>query len=336
MRSGDPSPSWWNDAKVRGLLYQIMLVVVVVGAGAFLLHNTLANLDLRHIATGFGFLDRQASFDISESPIDYTPADSYLRALAAGLANTAEISVAGVVLATLVGFAAGLARLSGHPLMGRMAGVYVELIRNIPLLLQLLFWYELMTEGLPSPRQAWSLAGGIFLSNRGLKFPLPAWEGGALSLDMPELAGFNFAGGGTLSPECAALLFGLVLYTGAFIAEIVRGGVLAVPRGQTEAGLALGLSRRVVMGLVVLPQSLRVILPPLISQYLNLIKNSTLAVAIGYPDFVNIANTTINQTGQAVEGVFLIILVYLSISLALSGVLNWYNRHLTRGREGSG
>jgi general L-amino acid transport system permease protein len=237
-----------------------------------------------------------------------------------GLANTFKVALLGIVFATVLGTLIGLMRLSADRLLAGFASSYVEFIRNVPLLVQLFFWYALITEGLPAPREALSPLPGVFLTNRGVFFP--TFSG------VPELQGFNFAGGGALTPEFAALLIGLSLYTAAFIAEIVRAGVLAVPRGQWEAARAVGLQHRQVLRHVVGPQALRVIVPPLTSQYLNLIKNSSLAVAIGYPDLVSIANTTINQTGQAIEGIAIIMAVYLTISLAISALMNWYNARL--------
>jgi general L-amino acid transport system permease protein len=385
-----PFHHWWNDERVRGVLYQIAVLAGIVGLGWFLVANTLSNLNARHIATGFDFLDKEAAFGISEHVIDYAPTDTYLRAFAVGVLNTIEVSFLGVVLTTLLGLVMGIARLSKNWLVANFAAGYVELMRNTPLLLQLFVWYELITGALPGPRQAISLFNAIFLSNRGLKLPAPVWDahfvaivaafalaivgsfllsrwarlrqdrtgqyfpvlptsvalivglpvlaflgGGAeLHLDVPHLAGFNFAGGFTLSPEFAAVLVGLVVYTGAFVAEIVRAGILAVPHGQTEAALALGLSRLSVLRLIILPQSLRVIVPPLTSQYLNLTKNSTLAVAVGYPDLVSVGNTAINQTGQAVEGVSIIMAIFLLISLATSWFMNWYNKSIAlRGEK---
>jgi general L-amino acid transport system permease protein len=234
------------------------------------------------------------------------------------------VSLLGIVLSTLVGTMIGIARLSDNWLVARLATLYVEGVRNVPLLLQLFFWYALITQGLPGPRQAIHLLPGFWLSNRGLAVPSVDWS--SFSLSMPHLAGFNFEGGAVFSPELAALLFGLTLYTAAFIAEVVRGGILAVPKGQSEAASALGLTRGQSLRLVILPQALRIIVPPLTSQYLNLLKNSSLAIAIGYPDLVNIANTTINITGQAIEGIALVMAVFVAISLALSALMNWYNR----------
>jgi general L-amino acid transport system permease protein len=380
----DASVPWWNDRRVRSVLYQIAVLGGVVLLGAYLVSNTLANLESRNIATGFGFLWREAGFGVSESPIAYSPADSYARVLLVGLLNTLKVSIVGVVLATIIGAIAGVARLSRNWLVARFASVYVETLRNIPVLLQLFFWYALIAEALPGPRQALNPLPGVFLSARGLKFPEPVWQtthllmfvaflvgiagawavgrwarirrertgqlfpsiqigiglilglpaltwllGGApTEMDVPELRGFNFVGGFTVTPEFTALLVGLVLYTGTFIAEIVRGGILAVSYGQTEAALALGLSRGLVLRLIILPQALRVIIPPLTSQYLNLTKNSSLAVAIGYPDLVSTANTAINQTGQAVEGIAVIMAVYLTVSLSISALMNWYNQRI--------
>ncbi|MGF1640777.1 MAG: amino acid ABC transporter permease [Rhodospirillales bacterium] len=388
--SAGPAPppaarvAWWNDRRVRGVVYQIVVLGGVVLLAWYLISNTLTNLENRSIATGFAFLEREAGFDVSESPIRYSAADSYFRVLVVGLLNTLKVSVFGIVLATILGTIVGVARLSSNWLVARFATVYVEGLRNIPILLQLFFWYSLITEGLPGPRQALNPVPGVFLSNRGFKIPVPVWEtthtlmaiallagiaaawglarwahrrqertgrifptfrvgaalilglplvvyglGGApTAMDAPVLSGFNFQGGATLSPEFAALLIGLVAYTGSYIAEIVRGGILAVSHGQTEAGLALGLRKSLVMRLILLPQALRVIIPPLTSQYLNLTKNSSLAVAIGFPDLVSVANTSINQTGQAIEGIAIIMAVYLTVSLSISAFMNWYNRRI--------
>jgi general L-amino acid transport system permease protein len=382
--SGQRSVPWWNDRRVRGVLYQVAVLGGVIALISYLVSNTLANLEVRQIATGFGFLDREAGFGISESVIPYSPADTYFRALGVGIINTLLVSAIGIVLATLLGIVAGIARLSRNWIVAQLAGAYVETLRNIPVLLQLFFWYSLITEGLPGPRQALQPLPDVYLSSRGMKLPVPVWEpthawmlaalavaivgagflarwakrrqertgrlfpviranlaliiglpllawlagGMPTRFDLPTLQGFNFSGGMTVSPEFTALLVGLVLYTGAFIAEIVRGGILAVPHGQTEAGLAVGLSRSQILRLVTLPQALRVIIPPLTSQYLNLTKNSSLAVAVGYPDLVSVANTAINQTGQAVEGVAIIMAVYLTVSLSISAFMNWYNRRI--------
>ena len=294
----------------------------MLAAGAwFLISNTAANLADRRIASGFAFLDREAGFAIGESFfLRYDAGQTYLRALAVGLANTLAVSAIGIVLATVLGVAIGLLRLSTSLLLKGIAAAYVEFIRNVPLLVQLFFWYALITDALPGPRQALEPLPHVFLSNRGIFLP-------SLS-SVPALQGFNFSGGIAISPEFGALLAGLSVYTAAFIAEIVRAGILAVPRGQYDAAAAIGLTYGPQMRFIVFPQALRVIVPPLASQYLNLVKNSSLAVAIGYPDLVSIANTTMNQTGQAIEGVAIIMAVYLTISLAISALMNWYNARI--------
>jgi general L-amino acid transport system permease protein len=374
-----------NDPRLRALVYQAVAVGAALAVGWYLVSNTLANLEARNIASGFGFLDREAGFAIGEtSLISYSAADSYRRALTVGLANTFRVALIGIVAATVLGTLIGLARLSRNWLLAKFAAAYVEFIRNVPLLVQLFFWYALITENLPLPREPLEPLPGVYLTNRGIFFPVPvahpayawmfaafvagtagaafyAWWAGrrqaltgrrppvlwaALALvlvppgvayfaagaptgvSVPELSGFNLVGGMSLTPEFAALTGGLVVYTAAFIAEIVRAGILAIHYGQFEAAYALGLRRGLAMRLVVLPQALRVIVPPLTSQYLNLTKNSSLAVAIGYPDLVSIANTTINQTGQAIEGIAIIMAVYLTISLAISAFMNWYNARI--------
>ena len=304
--------------KVRSIAYQAAALAAVLVVAWFFVWNTATNLEARRIASGFGFLQREAGFEIGESFfLRYSAADSYLRALAVGVANTLAVALIGIVLATGIGTAVGLFRLSPNFLLRTLSAAYVEFIRNVPLLVQLFFWYALITEGLPHPREALSPLPGVFLSNRGIL--LPSFEG------LPRLEGFNFVGGIAISPEFAALLTGLAVYTAAFIAEIVRAGVLAIERGQWEAAHAVGLTRRQALRHVVVPQALRVVVPPLASQYLNLTKNSSLAVAIGYPDLVSIANTTMNQTGQPIEGVAIIMGVYLTISLSISAFMNWYN-----------
>ncbi len=373
-----------NDLRVRAVLWQILVIGAVLLAAWYLVDNTLANLRARNIATGAAFLGREAGFDISEHLPAYSPTDTYARALMVGLVNTLQVSVIAIVLATILGTVVGIARLSGNWLVARLATVYVEGVRNVPLLLQLFVWYAVITQTLPRPPEALNPLPGVFLSNRGLRLPTPVWEtghslallglaaavvtawlwarharrrheatgsrppvlwpsvlliaglpvvgwllGGApTAMDVPSLRGFNFVGGTSISPEFAALLAGLTVYTASFIAEIVRGGILAVPHGQTEAAQALGLSRGQILRLIVLPQALRVIVPPLTSQYLNLTKNSSLAIAIGYPDLVSVANTTINQTGQAVEGVAIIMAAYLAVSLGISLFMNWYNERI--------
>jgi general L-amino acid transport system permease protein len=307
-----------HSAKARRIAYQAAAIACALGVAWFLVSNALTNLQERRIASGFGFLGREAGFEIGESAfLRYGASDSYLRALLVGLTNTLSVALIGIVLATGLGTAIGLARLSKNALLRSLSAAYVEFIRNVPLLVQLFFWYAVITEGLPQAREALSPLPGVFLSNRGIFVPTFS--------SSPELQGFNFVGGAALSPEFATLLVGLATYTAAFIAEIVRAGILAVDRGQTEAAHALGLSRGLTTRLVILPQALRVIVPPMTSQYLNLTKNSSLAVAIGYPDLVSIANTTMNQTGQAIEGIAIIMAVYLTISLSISAFMNWYN-----------
>jgi general L-amino acid transport system permease protein len=311
-----------DHRKGRRIAYQAGAIAALAAAAWFIVSNTAANLEARHISSGFAFLRREAGFEIGEGfLIAYDSAGSYLRALAVGLANTFKVGLLGILLATALGVLVGLCRLSRDYVAKSLSSAYVEFVRNVPLLVQLFFWYTLFTQ-LPPPAEALHPLDGVYLTNRGIYFPLPG--------SVPALEGFNFAGGGSLSPEFATLLAGLTLYTAAFIAEIVRAGVLAVPRGQVDAALALGLPARAARRHVVLPQALRVIVPPLTSQYLNLVKNSSLAVAIGYPDLVSIANTTINQTGQAIEGVAIIMAVYLTISLAISALMNAYNARIAR------
>jgi general L-amino acid transport system permease protein len=374
----------------RAILIQVVVVGVVLVAASYLVANTLRNLDLRGIATGFGFLWREAGLPIAESPIAYAPTDSYGRALLIGVLNTVKVAVIGIVLATVLGTAIGIARLSKNWLLARASAIYVELLRDLPLLLQLLFWYTVL-QMLPGPRVAFQLLPGLYLSNRGLVLPSLVWDGAHLiilgllilgllltiayrrhtraaqardgryrpvwpaafllmlampviawvaldlpaQIDTPALRGFNFRGGALVSPEFFALLLGLVTYTAAFIAEIVRSGIIAVSPGQWEAGRALGLPTRLILGKIVLPQALRVIIPPMTSQYLNLTKNSSLAVAIGYQDIVSIANTALNQTGQAIEGIAIIMAVYLSISLSISLFMNWFDHRVALKGRGS-
>jgi general L-amino acid transport system permease protein len=369
--------------RLAGIFWQIVVVGLAVALVAWLWSNAVHNLSERRISTGFAFLGREAGMPIADAWLAYSPKDTYLRAFLVGVVNTLRVAVIGIVLATVFGTLVGIARLSSNWLLSRLAAIYVEVLRDLPLLLQLLFWYVLM-QGLPPARAAWMPLGGVYLSNRGLVIPsipigtanlwviaaavvglvasyalhrhlvarqlldglprrlwpyalilvlvLPAvvsWGVGASwTVTMPELRGFNFVGGSTLSPEYSALLIALVTYTTAFIAEIVRSGIQAVSRGQWDAAMALGLRRSFVLQHIVLPQALRVIIPPMTSQYLNLTKNSSLAVAIGYQDIVSIANTTLNQTGQAIEAIALIMLVFLTISLGISLFMNWYNARI--------
>lgn len=377
-------PPLWNDPRVRAIVFQALVIGAVLALAAYLVHNTLVNMARQGIATGFGYLDHEASFEIGEALIPFSPADTYGRALLVGLLNTLLVAAIGIVLATVLGTIAGIARLSTNWLIRKLAQVYVEGLRNVPLLLQLIVWWDVLRVSAPGPRQAWHPLPGIFISNRGLLLPVPIYqpvylwmglafiaglvvarviavwarrrqtatgqpfptvkvglaviiglplaafliEGAPLAWSVPSLRGFNFQGGYAVTPEFAALLFGLVVYTGTFIAEIVRGGIEAVSRGQSEAAAALGLRRGQALRLIILPQALRVIIPPMISQYLNLTKNSSLAVAIGFPDLMSITNTTLNQTGQAVEAIAIAMAVYLGFSLLTSLFMNWFNRRV--------
>jgi general L-amino acid transport system permease protein len=368
--------------KRRAVVLQAVLVVFILALGWFFFQNARANIAAQNTKTGFDFFWNTAGFGVVQALIPYDETSTYFRAFLVGLANTLVVSALGIVFATVLGFLVGIARLSSNWLLARLAGGYVELVRNLPLLFQILFWYLAVLASLPGPRNSFSLFG-IYVNNRGLILPRPVFGEGAewvlaafvggvvfalffrayvrrrqaetgevlpagwvalgvivglplvvfllagapISLEVPELRGFNFAGGMRLIPEFVALLIALSTYTAAFIAEIVRAGILAVHRGQSEAAYSLGLRRGVTLRLVVLPQALRVIVPPLTNQYLNLTKNSSLAVAIGYPDFFALfAGTTLNQTGQAIEIIFITMLVYLAISLATSALMNWYNR----------
>jgi general L-amino acid transport system permease protein len=373
-----------NDPTFRAIFWQ----VVVIGGFAlivwWLISNTLRNLEVRAIATGWNFLSREAGFAIGESLIPFEPDNTYARAIIVGVLNTLRVSIVGIVLATVLGTFIGIGRLSKNWMVNRICSVYVEFMRNLPLLVQLFFWWALFQDVFPGPRQAYEPLPGIFFSNRGIKVPVPAehwihaWMGVAclvgivasffmrrwararqaatgeqfpvvgaslglilglpfvvwlfggapVTMDWPTLRGFNFQGGLTMTPEYAALLVGLVTYTAGFTAEIVRAGILAVPHGQTEAAAALGIRKGPMLQLVILPQALRVIIPPMTSQFLNLTKNSSLAVAIGYPDLVSIANTTLNQTGQAIEGIAIIMAAYLTVSLSISIFMNWYNKRI--------
>jgi general L-amino acid transport system permease protein len=375
---------FYNDPKKRSILFQIATLLMVGLAAYYLISNTLTNVEKQSIATGFGFLEKEAAFEIGESPIRYSAADTYGRALVVGFLNTLIVSSVGIVITVILGTLIGIARLSSNWLVSKSAAAYIEVFQDIPVLLQLFFWYAFFYNALPSPRQALNPIIGVFLSNRGFVFavpeahpihkymavafvlacvviyflrrwarerqartgqpfpifrisvalviglPLMTWViGGApTAMNVPVLKGFNFSGGTNISPEFTALLLGLILYTAAFVAEVVRAGIQSVSKGQTEAAMSLGLRPSRVLNLVILPQALRVIIPPLTSQMLNLTKNSSLAVAIGYPDFVSVAGTTINQTGQAIEGVALMMIVYLTLSLLTSAFMNWYNKKM--------
>ena len=375
----------WNDTRYRGLFFQVLVLGAIIALGVFLLNNVLVNLERRGIASGFEFLSSTAGFGIIMHLIDYSEESSYGRAFLVGLLNTLLVSALGIFFATILGFVVGLGRLSSNWLVARLAGVYVEIVRNIPLLLQIFFWYFAMLVPLPSPRQSMAMGGTIFFNNRGLHLPAPILESGfsmvllalfiamvtvilvkrwarrrreatgrhfptfyfsmgtvvilpliaviltdfPVSWQIPELQGFNFVGGYVVIPELMALLIALSVYTASFIAEIVRAGVQSVGRGQVEAAYSLGLKPGQTLRFVIIPQALRVIVPPLTSQYLNLTKNSSLAVAIAYPELVSVfMGTVLNQTGQAIEVIAMTMAVYLTISLAISFFMNWYNRSI--------
>jgi general L-amino acid transport system permease protein len=374
-----------SDPKVRAWLFQIITVLAVVSLGWFMFDNTQTNLQHRGITSGFGFLERSAGFGIAQHLIDYTEADSYARVFVIGLLNTLLVSVIGIFLATILGFIIGVARLSPNWMISKLATVYVEVFRNIPPLLQILFWYTAVFLTLPGPRQAHGYFDMFFISSRGLNMPSANaaegawpfvtsivvaivaiiamtrwankrfeatgepfhkfWAGLALFLaipalsmlifgapvhwEVPELRGFNFVGGWVLIPELISLTLALTVYTAAFIAEIVRSGIKSVSHGQTEAARSLGLRPGPTLRKVIIPQALRVIIPPLTSQYLNLAKNSSLAAAIGYPEMVSLfAGTVLNQTGQAIEVIAITMSVYLAISISISLLMNWYNKRI--------
>jgi general L-amino acid transport system permease protein len=309
----------------RARLWQGALLVTLVVAAGGLWWTVRHNLAARQIRTGFAFLAEPAGFDIGEGPVPYTPQDSYLWAFLAGVANTLRVSAAGIVAATLLGTLVGLGRLSHNALVRAVSTIYVEVLRNVPLIVQLFFWYVVATELLPDAAEPLQLLPHLYLSKGGLQYPVPSLSHG---WDYPELTPFNVSGGGGVTPEFLTLFIGLTTFTAAAVAEIVRSGVLAVSHGQTEAASALGLTRRQVVRHVVLPQARRIIVPPLTSQYLNLTKNSSLAVAIGYPDVVSIANTAINQNGQALECILLIMAVYLTVNLVTAAGMGLYERRV--------
>ena len=380
----ESKPKFWNDPRKRALLFQLLLLCGLGVVFYIIVDNTLTNLEQRGITTGFDFLTQQAGFGVSLSLIEYTETATYGRTFVVGLLNTMLVAVMGIIGATILGFLLGVARLSDNWLISRISAVYIETFRNIPLLLQIFFWYFAVLRALPHPRQSLEFLG-MFLNNRGFIMPAPvtgdgfelvtgalvagilaSWlvsrwahkrqndtgqqfpifwasvgliiglpllaffvAGMPVSLDHPELKGFNFRGGMTVIPELIALWLALTIYTAAFIGETVRAGILAVSHGQTEAASALGLSKARILRFVVIPQSLRVIIPPLTSQYLNLTKNSSLATAIGYPDLVNVfAGTTLNQTGQAIEVIAMTMALYLALSLLTSLFMNWYNARI--------
>lgn len=378
-----PKKRLWNDPRFRGLIFQAITIFIVVWLGWTLVDNTLSNMAARGIRTGFGFLEDSANFGVLITLIPYNESMSYLRVFFVGLLNTVLVSVVGIFLATILGFIVGVARLSNNWLIAKISLAYIEIFRNIPLLLQIFFWYYFVLRTLPTVRDSLSLGGIFFLSNRGLYMPHPYSEAGfqfvwlaigiaiigmigwtkyvrrrqlrtgqrlpvlwvnvavfiglplivfllagsPLHWTIPKMTGFNFTGGVVILPEFAALLLALTMYTGAFIAEAVRSGILAVSKGQTEAAHALGIKPGRTLQLVVIPQAMRVIIPQVTSQYLNLAKNSSLATAIGYPDLVAVfMGTALNQTGRAVEIVAMTMSVYLAMSLLISLGMNLYDR----------
>lgn len=319
--------SFFFSARVRSWALQALIAAGFVGGVAWLIGNAMNNLARRGITGGFGFMSQAARFPISESVLTYDTTDTFARAFAVGITNTLAIAALVVLVSTALGLGLALLRQARHPVLSGAGSVYVEVIRNTPLVVQLLFWYGLLTVNLPSASEAFSPVPGVFLSVRGLVFPSFAWHGGlSFSWDVPVLEGLGFVGGTTFTPEFTALLVGLTLYSTAFSGEIIRGGIAAISRGQWEAGESLGLRRGQVLRSIIFPQALRAIVPPMTSQYLAIIKNSTLALAVGYPDLSFVVTTTINQTGQAVEGILVLMGVFLSISLAVSLFMNWYNR----------
>ncbi|WP_313646718.1 amino acid ABC transporter permease [Pseudomonas sp.] len=374
-----------SDPRARAWLFQILTVVLVVGLGWYLFHNTQTNLQHRGITSGFDFLERSAGFGIAQHLIPYVESDSYARVFVIGLLNTLLVTLIGVILATVLGFVIGVARLSPNWMISKLAAVYVETFRNIPPLLQILFWYFAVFLTLPGPRGSINIDDMVFISNRGLNIPGASmaegfwpfvvavavallaivamvryanrrfdatgqplhkfWLGLALLIgipgacvllfgspvhwQVPQLKGFNFVGGWVLIPELLALTLALTIYTAAFIAEIVRSGIRSVSHGQTEAARSLGLREGPTLRKVIIPQALRVIIPPLTSQYLNLAKNSSLAAGIGYPEMVSLfAGTVLNQTGQAIEVIAITMSVYLAISISISLLMNWYNKRI--------
>lgn len=384
---GDRSKSlvdYLNDENVRAVIYQIVAIALVIFAGWYLVSNTLDNLERQHISTGFDFLNLEASFGISESMIHYTPKSSYATALLVGFLNTVKVAVIGIILCTIIGTIFGIARLSSNWVVRKLAAVYVETFRNIPVLLQLFFWYAIIPGAFPSARNALEPLPHVLMTNRGIYLPVPVadnaysfmgiaiilaiaaiyfmrkwaakrldatgqpfpviWAslgilvgflliaylaGGApTAMDLPELKGFNIRGGYNVSPEFLAVLIGLTVYTSTYVAEVVRSGIEAVPSGQWEAAESLALKRSVALRKIILPQSMRVAIPPLTNQYLNLTKNSSLAVAVGYPDLVSVSNTTMNQTGQAIEAISIYMAVYLALSLLTSLFMNWFNKKM--------
>ncbi|MBU1305676.1 MAG: amino acid ABC transporter permease [Alphaproteobacteria bacterium] len=381
-----PRPSFFNDPVIRGIVYQVVVAAILVAFIAWIVGNTATNLAAQNKTTGFDFLWKTAGFDISFSLLPWTRESIYWEAFLVGITNTLLVAFIGIIAATVLGFTIGIARLSSNFIVSSLATIYVETIRNIPLLLQLFFWYFAVLKAMPAVRDSIVLPLDSFINQRGIFVPKPipdaqfgfvwiglalaiaavlgmrhwakrrleatgkrfpvfltavailvvipgiVWvvSGAAVAFDPPVLERFNFKGGLQLPPEFVALLFGLTIYTASFIAETVRGGIQAVSRGQTEAAMSLGLKEGDRLRLVIVPQAMRVIVPPLTSQYLNLTKNSSLGAAIGYPELVNVfSGTALNQTGRAIECIALTMLVYLTFSLVTSAIMNWYNARVS-------
>ncbi len=376
--------SWMNDPRIRGLIFQVIVVVILAAAVYWIWGNTVENLRRANISSGFGFLNRRSGFDVSQSLIAFSADSTFGRALVVGILNTVLVAVCGIITATIIGFLIGIGRLSGNWLIARICTVYVEVFRNIPPLLVIFFWYLGVLSVLPAPRDSIELPFQSYLNSRGFFLPKTIWEEGAwvipvaivlalvlvfaiarwaykrqmktgerfptlltsialivglpvlatiasgvpFSFEFPQQGTFNLTGGSQVKPEFLSLYLALSFYTASFIAEIVRAGILAVSRGQTEAANALGLRAGPTLRLVVVPQALRIIIPPLTSQYLNLTKNSSLAVFVGYPDLVQIGQTTMNQTGQAIEVVAIWMVIYLGLSLSTSVFMNWFNARM--------
>ena len=373
--------SFAYDPKFRGIFYQVLTLLIVLVIGWWIFDNTTENLARSGTASGYGFLRGRAGFDIGQSLIAYTSDSTYGRAIVVGFLNTMLVAVLGIFTATIVGFIIGLGRLSRNWLVAKLCTLYVEVFRNIPVLLIIFFWYKGVLDSLPQVRDSIALPFNIFLNNRGLAFPNPIWGEGAwlipvafligvvativvarwakqrqaatgkqfhtiwtgiglivglpvlaflimgapLTFDSPIAGRFNMTGGARILPEFVALYVALSLYTASFIAEVIRAGIRGVAKGQSEAAFALGLQPSHTTRLVVVPQAMRIIIPPLTSQYLNLTKNSSLGVAIGFPELFSTTSTTLNQTGQAVEAISIMLTVYLAISIATSIFMNWFN-----------
>lgn len=380
---GPSSNGFFNNPQNRAIIYQVAALLFVIFLAYYFTNNMFENVEKRGITTGFSFLDDVAGFGISQTLIHYDDgASTYYDVFIVGLLNTLLVAVIGVVIATTLGLLIGIGRLSPNFLISKLSMVYIETFRNIPILLQILFWYNVVLAALPSPRQSFVYFDSVFLNNRGLLTPEPIFESGSgfilvafilaiisvfflarwakkrhdlsgeefplfkvslailitapllvyfisgqpISAEYPVLKGFNFKGGLAIIPELLALIFALSIYTATYIAEAVRAGIEAVPSGQKEAAKSLGLKEHVILRQVVLPQALRVIIPPVINQYLNLVKNSSLATAIGYPEVVTLfSGTTLNQVGQAIEIILMTMAVYLTISIVISLTLNWVN-----------